>query len=88
MKIFCFGDSLTAAGGHDGRFSGILQHRFPRLQIINAGYGGKTLAVTYEPRFRHKPQAVQLHVPPVQGIEKVSINGQSRPAGAGAKICL
>lgn len=44
MKIVCFGDSLTAAGGHDGRFSDILQQRFPRLQVVNAGYGGKTLA--------------------------------------------
>ena len=40
MKVICFGDSLTSCGGEDGRYSDILQDRFPHLQIINKGKGG------------------------------------------------
>ncbi len=42
MKIICFGDSLTTCGGETGRFSDILQDRFPRHRIINRGNGGET----------------------------------------------
>ncbi len=42
MKIVCFGDSLTACGGENGRFSDILADRFPRHQFINRGIGGET----------------------------------------------
>ena len=42
MKILCFGDSLTACGGVGGRFSDILQARFPGHQFINRGVGGET----------------------------------------------
>lgn len=42
MKIICFGDSLTACGGVGGRFSDILQARFPGHQFINRGVGGET----------------------------------------------
>ncbi len=43
MKIICFGDSLTSCGGPGGRFSDILQERFPQHQFINCGVGGDTL---------------------------------------------
>lgn len=44
MKILCFGDSLTACGGEDGRFSDILGCRFPSHTFVNAGVGGETIA--------------------------------------------
>ncbi len=40
MKIICFGDSLTACGGENGRFSDILGDRFPAHQFVNRGNGG------------------------------------------------
>lgn len=44
MKVVCFGDSLTACGGPNGRFSDILQDRFPKHVFVNRGAGGETLA--------------------------------------------
>ncbi len=43
MRIICFGDSLTACGGPNGRFSDILQDRFPNHEFINRGINGDTL---------------------------------------------
>jgi fatty-acyl-CoA synthase len=43
MRIICFGDSLTACGGPNGRFSDILQDRFPGHDFINRGVNGDTL---------------------------------------------
>jgi len=47
MKIVCFGDSLTSCGGEapaplGGRFSDILQDRFPQHSIVNRGVGGES----------------------------------------------
>jgi acyl-CoA synthetase (AMP-forming)/AMP-acid ligase II/lysophospholipase L1-like esterase len=42
MKIVCFGDSLTSCGGENGRYSDILQNRFPEHQIVNRGVGGES----------------------------------------------
>jgi acyl-CoA synthetase (AMP-forming)/AMP-acid ligase II/lysophospholipase L1-like esterase len=42
MKIVCFGDSLTSCGGEDGRYSDLLQDRFPDHQFVNRGVGGNT----------------------------------------------
>ncbi len=42
MKIVCFGNSLTACGGENGRFSDILQDRFPAHEFINKGAGGES----------------------------------------------
>ena len=44
MKIVCFGDSLTECGGDGGRFSDVLQDRFPSHEFVNMGVGGETLA--------------------------------------------
>jgi hypothetical protein len=49
---------------------------------------GKTLAVTFEPRFRHEPDAVVLHVSPIQGIGAVTINGRRHPVKPGDRIKL
>ncbi len=42
MKVVCFGDSLTACGGEGGRFSDILQDRFPAHVFLNKGVGGES----------------------------------------------
>ncbi len=42
MKVICFGDSLTSCGGPGGRFSDILQDRFPGHDFVNRGIGGQT----------------------------------------------
>jgi acyl-CoA synthetase (AMP-forming)/AMP-acid ligase II/lysophospholipase L1-like esterase len=42
MRVICFGDSLTSCGGQDGRYSDVLQSRFPDHEIINKGVGGET----------------------------------------------
>lgn len=42
MKVICFGDSLTSCGGPGGRYSDILQDRFPTHTFINRGVGGNT----------------------------------------------
>ena len=44
MKVVCFGDSLTSCGGAGGRFSDILQDRFPGHTFVNRGEGGETIA--------------------------------------------
>ncbi|MFW5857510.1 MAG: AMP-binding protein, partial [Planctomycetota bacterium] len=41
MKIVCFGDSLTACGGPGGRYSDVLQDRFPDHTFVNRGAGGE-----------------------------------------------
>jgi len=48
MKIICFGDSLTTCGGQDGRFSDILQDRFPDLEFVNQGVGGESFVEARE----------------------------------------
>ncbi|MHB9133691.1 MAG: AMP-binding protein [Armatimonadota bacterium] len=42
MRIVCFGDSLTECGGPRGRFSDILQDRFPGHAFLNRGVGGES----------------------------------------------
>ena len=42
MKIVCFGNSLTSCGGDGGRFSDILQDRFPGHVVVNKGVGGES----------------------------------------------
>ena len=42
MRIVCFGDSLSSCGGTNGRFSDILQDRFPNHAFINHGVGGES----------------------------------------------
>ena len=48
MKIVCFGDSLTSCGGGNGRFSDILQERFPGHEFINRGVGSDTFVEALE----------------------------------------
>ena len=48
MKIVCFGGSLTSCGGENGRFSDILQERFPGHEFINRGVGSDTFVEALE----------------------------------------
>lgn len=41
---------------------------------------GKTLDVAFAGHWRHKPQRLVLHAPPVPGLEQITVNGQSHPA--------
>jgi hypothetical protein len=57
-----------------------------KWQLID---GGKTLELSYLPRFRREPQAVVLHVPPLAGIDAVTINGHKhRGIRSGDRIKL
>lgn len=38
--------------------------------------GGRELAVGYSPRYRETPERVVLHVPPVKGLTRITLNGQ------------
>lgn len=43
-EIICFGDSLTACGGENGRYSDMLQDSLPDCLLVNRGIGGDTIA--------------------------------------------
>ncbi len=49
---------------------------------------GRTLDVSWRPDFHHAPGKVVLHVPPVEGLNRVLINGQSREARPGTVLTL
>ena len=49
---------------------------------------GKTFDVVYEPMFRVPPSKVWLHVPPVQGLELMKVNGKSVWSGGARLIAL
>ena len=45
---------------------------------------GKTLEVTFNGDWRERPGEIVLHVPPVPGLRKVSVNGKKYSASKGA----
>ena len=49
---------------------------------------GKTLALTYTNAFHTKPGRVRLHVPPLSGLETISVNGKNQRATPGAELGL
>ena len=40
------------------------------------GRGGKTLRVAFEPAFRTSPKRIVLHVPPLDGLTGLRVNGR------------
>ena len=44
---------------------------------------GKTLEVSFKGDWRDRPGKVVLHVPPVPGLRKVSVNGKRYPSFRG-----
>ena len=49
---------------------------------------GRRLDVSLEPRFRQAPAQVVLHVPPVNGLREVTINGRIEKAKPGNELTL
>jgi hypothetical protein len=49
---------------------------------------GRTLQVQYAPQFRRAPQAVLLHAPPMQGLEKLIVNGREHRADPTTQVKL
>jgi hypothetical protein len=49
---------------------------------------GKTLDVQFTPAWRHQPGKVVLHVPPVEGLKTVKVNGKKYKVTAGREIVL
>jgi hypothetical protein len=49
---------------------------------------GRNLDLTYEPTFRSAPTKVVLHVPPISGIERITVNGKSLAAKPGSTLNL
>ncbi len=46
----------------------------------------RTLDVAFEPRFRNAPSRVMLHIPPLAGLQRVVVNGESRPVQPGTLL--
>jgi hypothetical protein len=41
---------------------------------------GKSLEVSFSGKWRHKPQRIVLHAPPIEGLEKIVVNGKEHAA--------
>lgn len=72
----------------------VVKHRATRFENMPTVYGpvslrwqlsadGKTLELSYEPQFHHAPERVILHVPPIEGLESVRVNGTAHRATEG-----
>ncbi|MEP0843113.1 MAG: hypothetical protein HRF43_10425, partial [Phycisphaerae bacterium] len=48
----------------------------------------RRLEVDYRPALRRRPLTVTLHVPPVENLRAVSVNGANLPAMPGGAIVL
>lgn len=57
------------------RFEGMPTIFGPVSLVAGLGSDGKTLQVTFRDKFRKKPARIVLHVPPVPGLKKVTLNG-------------
>jgi hypothetical protein len=49
---------------------------------------GKTLEITYEPVFRNPPSKVWLHVPSIEELKIVKVNGKKTWSGGGKVVAL
>ncbi|MFZ5495379.1 MAG: hypothetical protein ACOZE5_08595 [Verrucomicrobiota bacterium] len=49
---------------------------------------GETLDITYQPAFRVPPRKVWLHLPPVEGLKTVKVNGKILRFGADKSVAL
>ena len=70
------------------RFENIATEYGPVTLRFQLADDGKTLDVTWEPNFRTPPEAVTLHVPEIEGLEAVVINGERRAAKPGEVLKL
>jgi hypothetical protein len=56
-----------------------------RLQLQE---NARRLVVTFEPQFRHAPQGVLLHVPPLDGLSEIAVGDRVHAARPGDVITL
>lgn len=69
-------------------FENIATESGPVTLKFKVADGGKVLDVEWKPRFRSQPQGVQLHVPEIEGLEAVVINGERHAAKPGDVLKL
>jgi hypothetical protein len=70
--------------------SGLILERMPtefgpvdlRARLVDEG---RALEVSFEPDYRVSPDKVVLHIPPLEGLERVVVNGEARKTGAGTE---
>jgi hypothetical protein len=74
--------------GHLTRFEKIVTGFGPVTVSFTPGGDGRSLDVTWQPKFRENPGKVVLHVPPIEGLERVNVNGKSYAAQPGGKVIL
>ncbi|MDO8587391.1 MAG: hypothetical protein Q7T82_10155 [Armatimonadota bacterium] len=60
----------------EAKFGQIPTEFGPVTLRVKLAQSGKELRVTYAPRFRESPKKVVLHIPPVTGLTKVTLNGK------------
>ena len=49
---------------------------------------GDVLRVDYAPRFHQQPEKILLHVPPINGLKTILVNGEAHSVKPGAKLEL
>jgi hypothetical protein len=69
-------------------FENIATESGPVTLKFKVADGGKTLDIEWKPRFRVKPQGVQLHVPEIEGLEADVINGERHAVKPGDVLKL
>lgn len=77
----CPRDWLTAEA--ETRFSRVPTFYGPVDLRFRLTRGGRTLSITFAGHWHHAPRRVVVHVPPVDGLQTVEVNGRTYPAGKG-----
>jgi len=73
---------------HQTKFENMPTEFGPVTVKFKLSDNGKALDATYEPKFRHQPKKVILHMPPIESLYKVTINGRDHKAGASDRVVL
>jgi len=73
--------------GDKCRFDNLPTEFGPVTLRTNVSKDGKTLDITWRPAFRAKPKKIVLHLPPMPGLQKVLVNGETVRA-KGGKVTL
>jgi len=67
------------ATDRDARFLNIPTCFGPVDLVARLADGGKTLRVRFSDRFRERPGRVVLHIPPLEGLERIRLDGRELP---------
>jgi hypothetical protein len=59
------------------RFENMPTEFGPVTLKFKLGANAKTLDLTYEPKYRQQPKRVVLHIPPVAGLDRITLNGKT-----------